>query len=161
MSRHKIVDYNTLPDVVDTYKKRGHTVVTTNGCFDILHVGHIRYLQEARKLGDVLIVAVNTDESVKLNKGPRRPLNTEQDRAEALAALECVDYVTLFSDKTPESLLSKLKPHIHTKGGDYVMSQIIEKGVVEAGGGKVVLISPTKGLSTTNLINKIVNIYRK
>ena len=151
----KIKSLEELSEIVAKLKADGKVVVTTNGCFDILHIGHIRYLEAAKKQGDILIVAVNTDASVKENKGPTRPLNTENDRAEALAALECVDYVMLFSEKTPEELLSQIKPNVHVKGGDYDVSQIIEKDVVEKNDGKIVLIPEVKGYSTTSLIEKI------
>ncbi|MEK7482710.1 MAG: D-glycero-beta-D-manno-heptose 1-phosphate adenylyltransferase, partial [Planctomycetota bacterium] len=155
----KIKTIEELEKLSKDLKKNGERIVTTNGVFDILHIGHIRYLQQAKKLGDVLIVAVNSDASVKENKGPKRPLNNEHDRMEALAALECVDYVMVFSEKTPVSLLEKLKPDVHVKGGDYTMDKIIEKDAVEKNNGKIVLIPEVKGYATTKLIDKILQAY--
>ena len=120
-------------------KQDGAVVVTTNGCFDVLHLGHLRYLQAARQLGDLLVVAVNSDSSVRQLKGENRPLVPEEERAEMLAGLECVDYVVIFPEETPIALLSELKPNIHVKGGDYKLEQLIERDVVEANGGKVIV----------------------
>lgn len=154
-SRDKIKSIMELEAVVLDAKSHGNIIVTTNGIFDILHVGHIRYLQEARKLGDILIVAVNSDASTKKLKGNSRPINNEKDRAEVLAALECVDFVTIFNEDNPISILSALKPNIHVKGGDYNISQIVEKDAVEKNGGKVILIPMVKKYSTTGVIEKI------
>jgi|TARA_Y100000310_G_scaffold149350_1_gene148637 rfaE bifunctional protein nucleotidyltransferase chain/domain len=151
----KIKDIGELMHIVDKLKSRNKKIITTNGVFDILHIGHIRYLQEAKKLGDVLIVAVNSDSSTKQIKGPKRPLNSENDRLEALAALEFVDYLTIFNEETPIKFLEIIKPNIHTKGGDYKIDSIIEKDIVEKNNGKIILIPEVKGYSTTNLINKI------
>jgi len=156
----KILDLEELKKTVENMKKQNKKIVTTNGVFDILHIGHIRYLQEAKKLGDILIVAVNSDSSVKRIKGPKRPLNNENDRLEALAALECVDYATIFDEENPISIIGIIKPNIHVKGGDYDISQIIEKDAVEKNNGKVVLIPKVKGYSTTDFINNIVNVYK-
>src|SRR3989344_3514302 len=139
--RQKIKKINELKKIVAELRAKGKKIITTNGVFDILHIGHIRYLQEAKKLGDVLILAINSDSSTKKIKGPKRPLNNENDRAEALAALECVDYVTIFNEENQIKILQEIKPNIHVKGGDYDISQIIEKGVVEKNGGKVILIT--------------------
>ena len=159
--QQKIINIGKLKRTVEDLKKQNKKVVTTNGVFDILHIGHIRYLQKAKKLGDVLIVAINSDESVKKIKDPKRPLNNENDRAEALAALQCVDYVTIFDEQDPVKFLEKIKPDIHVKGGDYNINQIIEKGVVEENNGKIVLIPEIRGYSTTELINKILEAYKK
>ena len=156
----KIVNINELKNIAEKLKKVGKKIVTTNGIFDILHIGHIRYLQEAKKLGNILIVAVNSDSSAKKLKGPKRPLNNENDRAEALAALECVDYVTVFNEENPIKILGIIKPNIHAKGGDYDISQIIEKAAVEKNNGKVVLIPKVRGYSTTDFIKKIVDLHR-
>jgi len=156
----KIKTINELRNVVEKLKKANKKIVTTNGVFDILHIGHIRYLQEAKKLGDVLIVALNSDNSVKKIKDPKRPLNNENDRAEVLAALECVDFVTIFNEENPINFLSQIKPDIHVKGGDYNMDQIVEKNVVEDNNGKVKLIPEVKGYSTTDFIKKIVELYK-
>lgn len=130
-------------------------MVFTNGCFDLLHVGHIRYLKEAKKQGEILIVGVNTDASVKRLKGPQRPIQCEQDRAEILAALECVDFVTLFDEDTPLSLIKELKPQVLVKGGDWKPEQIIGSDVVLAAGGKVLSLNFVDGRSTTNIIKQI------
>ncbi|MBI2135316.1 D-glycero-beta-D-manno-heptose 1-phosphate adenylyltransferase [Candidatus Woesearchaeota archaeon] len=160
MSKSKIKTISELKVIVKTLKKENKKIVTTNGVFDILHIGHIRYLQQAKKLGDALIVAVNSDSSVKKIKDPRRPLNNESDRAEALAALQCVDYVTIFSEENPVKILDVIKPNIHVKGGDYKIEKIIEKEIVEKNNGKVVLIPEVKGYSTTSFIRKIVEKYK-
>ncbi len=156
----KILNKSELKSIVETLKNQKKKIVTTNGVFDILHIGHIRYLQEAKKLGDILIVAVNSDSSVKRIKGPKRPLNNENDRQEALAALECVSYVTTFNEENPIIILKEIKPDIHVKGGDYDISRIIEKDAVEKNNGKVVLIPKVKGYSTTDFIRKIVELYK-
>ena len=159
MTNEKIKTISELKDISEELRNQNKIVITTNGVFDILHIGHIRYLQEAKKLGDVLIVAVNSDFSTKRIKGPKRPLNNEKDRVEALAALECVDYVAIFNEENPIKILEQIKPNIHVKGGDYDMNQIIEKDAVEKNNGKVVLIPKVKDYSTSNLINKIIKAY--
>lgn len=156
----KIKTIKELKDISEESRNRNKTIITTNGVFDILHIGHIRYLKEAKKLGDVLIVGINSDSSVKRIKGPERPLNNEKDRAEALAALKCVDFVTIFNEETPIKILEQIKPNIHVKGGDYNINQIIEKDIVEKNNGKIVLIPEVKGYSTTDLINKIIGAYK-
>jgi len=155
----KIKTISELQNIVEELKKENKRIVTTNGVFDIIHIGHIKYLQEAKKLGDVLIVAINSDSSVKKIKDPKRPLNNENDRAEALAALECVDYVAIFKEDTPISFLQAIKPDIHVKGGDYKLDQILEKDTVESNNGKIILIPEVGGYSTTNLIKKILELY--
>jgi len=154
----KIKSIEELKDLVKNLKKQNKRIVTTNGVFDILHIGHIRYLQEAKKLGGILIIAINSDRSVKEIKGPKRPLNNENDRAEALAALECVDYVAIFDEENPIKFLEEIKPNIHVKGGDYKINQIIEKGTVEKNNGKIILIPKVEGYSTTDLINRIIGL---
>ncbi|MBS2002372.1 MAG: D-glycero-beta-D-manno-heptose 1-phosphate adenylyltransferase [Cyanobacteria bacterium SZAS LIN-5] len=150
-----VVTREELKQVVRAQKEQNKIIVTTNGCFDILHVGHVRYLAEARRLGDVLIVGVNTDDSVRRLKGPSRPVNNENDRAEVLASLECVDYVTLFPEDTPVELLTEVKPNFHAKGGDYDPEKLAETPVVESFGGQVKIINLVPGKSTTSLIAKI------
>lgn len=130
-------------------------IVFTNGCFDILHVGHIRYMQEAAELGDVLVVGLNSDDSVKRLKGPERPINNQNDRAEMLAALEFVDYVTIFDDDTPYKLIKKIQPDVLVKGGDYNPDNVVGKDIVEARGGELKLLNFVEGKSTTNIINRI------
>jgi len=161
MTKEKIKTLEELKEVVEELKNKNKLIVTTNGVFDILHLGHIKYLQEAKKLGDVLIVAINSDSSVKQIKGPERPINSQQSRAEVLAALSFVDYIVIFSEIDPVNVLSKIKPDIHVKGGDYKINEIIEKDIVEKNNGKIVLIPEIKGYSTTDLINKIIKNYKK
>ena len=160
MSNQKIYHLSELASILQQAKSDGNVVVTTNGCFDVLHLGHLRYLQAARQLGDLLVVAVNSDSSVRQLKGENRPLVPEEERAEMLAGLECVDYVVIFPEETPISLLSELKPSIHVKGGDYKLEQLIEREVVEANGGKVIVGLNVPGKSTTNLIEVIRERYK-
>ncbi len=159
MLHQKIYHRNELASCLQQAKADGNVVVTTNGCFDVLHLGHLRYLQAARQLGDLLVVAVNSDSSVRELKGENRPLVPEDERAEMLAGLECVDYVVIFSESTPIELLSELKPNIHVKGGDYKLEQLVERKVVEKNGGKVIVGLNVPGKSTTNLIDVICERY--
>ena len=159
MPRRKIYPSADLADILKNAKTKGKTIVTTNGCFDILHLGHLRYLQAAREVGDLLIVCVNSDSSVRELKGADRPLVPETERAELLAGLECVDYVTIFSERDATAVLSQLKPDIHIKGGDYRIDEVIEREVVEANGGKVMVGLNVPGKSTTNLIKTIRDKY--
>src|SRR3989338_5989152 len=161
MIKNKIKTLNEIIPIVEKLKKKNKRIVTTNGVFDILHYGHVKYLEQAKILGDILIVGVNTDKSVKQNKGDERPINDEKSRMSVLAALKSVDYVFLFDEKDPRNWLNKLKPNIHVKAGDYKLSKIIEKGAVESNGGKVMIIKAEKGYSTTDLINKIISAYKK
>ena len=161
MTNKKIVTLKQLIPIVKKLKKQHKKIVTTNGVFDILHLGHVKYLENAKKLGNVLIVGVNTDYSVKQNKGDKRPINKQKSRIGVLAALGCVDYVFLFNEKDPRNWLSKIKPDIHIKAGDYKLSQIIEKDAVERNNGKIVLIPMVKGYSTTKIIKKILGIKLK
>ena len=160
----KVLDRPSLIAAVERAKAEGKTVVTTNGCFDILHVGHVRYLQEARALGDMLVVGVNSDSTVRKLKGPERPVVPEHERVEILAALECVDYVTVFPEDTPVELILAIKPNVHVKGGDYRPGELIEAPAVRSVGGRVEVVNftstATEGRSTTNLIGKIVKNHR-
>lgn len=142
---------------VDDFRKNNSEkrVVFTNGCFDIMHVGHMRYLQEAAKLGDVLVVGLNSDASVKRLKGPERPINSEQDRAEMMSALSFVDYVVIFEEDTPLELIKKIQPDVLVKGGDYSNEYVVGTNEVTARGGELVLIPFVEGKSTTNIIKKI------
>ncbi len=133
----------------------GRKLVFTNGVFDILHVGHVRYLQQARELGDALVVAVNSDASVRQLKGDDRPLMNENDRAEILSALACVDYVTIFDDLSPRSLIAELVPDVLVKGGDYALDQIHGREEVEAAGGRVVSLPFVAGASTSKIIERM------
>jgi len=135
-------------------RSRGGTVVFTNGVFDLLHPGHVRYLRDARALGDVLVVAVNSDRSVRSNKGEDRPINPETERAEVLLALECVDAVVIFDEATPHAIIGALLPDVLVKGSDWGPANIVGRDVVEARGGRVVRMSLAPGFSTTALIDK-------
>ena len=144
-----------LENRVAQLKKEGKTIVFTNGCFDILHAGHVRYLQAARALGDVLIVGLNSDESVRGLKGPTRPINCQEDRAEVLSALSAVDYVVIFGEPTAEKLIRSMKPHIYVKGGDYVIETLPEAPLVKGYGGSIVFVPEVRGKSSSNIIKKI------
>ncbi|OGB90770.1 hypothetical protein A2625_06985 [candidate division WOR-1 bacterium RIFCSPHIGHO2_01_FULL_53_15] len=152
----KIKNRNDLAAIAKNLKTEGVKIVFTNGCFDLLHLGHVRYLREAKKLGDILIVGVNSDDSVTALKGPDRPYIHELERAEILASLECVDYVAIFHELRPDNLIKLVRPDIHVKGGDYKVADLPEKKLVESLGGKVVVIPPIKGRSTTNIVAKIL-----
>lgn len=160
MINKKIVALKQLIQIVNQLKRQNKKIVTTNGVFDILHLGHVKYLENAKKLGDVLIVGVNTDYSVKQNKGDKRPINEQESRIAVLAALESVDYAFLFNEKEPRNWLEKIKPNVHVKAGDYKPGQIIEKCVVEQNKGKVVIVKMIKGYSTTKIIDKIIKFYK-
>jgi rfaE bifunctional protein nucleotidyltransferase chain/domain len=153
----KIVSQEELIHMTAREKRAGRRVVFTNGCFDLLHPGHVRCLAEARALGDVLVVAVNSDLSVRGNKGPERPLVPEQDRAEVLAALACVDYVTIFDEPTPRELISRVLPSVLVKGADWALDQVAGREEVEAAGGRVVSVPIAPGYSTTTLVQRIRN----
>lgn len=150
-----LIKQNELDNLIKDLRKTGKTIVTTNGCFDILHVGHVRYLEKAKSFGDILIVALNSDKSVKSIKGESRPINNENDRAEVLSALRSVDYVVLFDEDSPIKLLLQIKPDVHTKGADYTIETLPEaKGIMEAG-GRIEFISFVEGKSTTSIIEKM------
>ena len=139
----------------EDYRQAGKTVVFTNGCFDILHAGHVRYLTAARALGDILVVGLNSDESVGRLKGPGRPVNPAADRAEVLAALRAVDHVVVFAEATAEELVRRLHPDIYVKGGDYSMDRLPEAAIVQSYGGRTVLVPMVEGRSTTSVINRL------
>ncbi len=141
-------------ELVAALRQSGRSVVFTNGVFDILHTGHTTYLDAARALGDVLVLGLNTDESVRRLKGPERPINSELDRATVVAALRSVDHVVLFSDDTPLQLIEMILPDVLVKGGDYTRQTIVGADVVEAHGGRVVTIALVEGRSTTSIINR-------
>ena len=148
----------TLDDLILRFAKRkrnGRTVVFTNGCFDLLHPGHIRTFESARALGDILIVGLNSDASVRALKGSARPILPEQERAEILASLECIDAVTIFNDPTPQTVIASLLPDILVKGGDWPDDQIVGRAEVESSGGRVALTEVVPGYSTTEILRKI------
>lgn len=150
-----ILSKETATKLIEELKLQGKKVVFTNGCFDILHVGHLRYLNEAKKQGDILIVGVNSDSSVRQLKGEGRPINNEIDRAEMLSGLKAVDFTVIFEELTPIETLEKLKPSIHVKGGDYDKNKLPETATVEKNGGEVRILSFVEGKSTTNIVKKI------
>ncbi len=150
----KIVPRDILKGIVEEKKKEGKKIVFTNGCFDILHRGHVECLEFARNLGDILIIGVNSDESVRRLKGPQRPINTLQDRMYVLAALYMTDYVTDFHEDTPYNLIKELQPHILVKAGDYTPETVVGRDIVESYGGKVVIAPYINGYSTTDILKK-------
>lgn len=158
----KLLRRSKLVEAIEQAKASGKTIVHTNGCFDILHVGHIRYLQDARALGDLLVVGVNSDDSVRRLKGPERPIVPEFERAEVLAALECVDYITIFSEDTPVELIRAIRPDIHVKGGDYRPEDLPESEVVRSVGGRIEVIplsnTASEGYSTSDLVTRIKSL---
>ena len=156
---NKILDRKILQEKLDTLRKEGKKIAFTNGCFDILHVGHVRYLREAKKTADVLVLALNSDSSVQSIKGAKRPLICEEERAEILAALEFIDFVTIFPELTPLELINYLKPDIIVKGGDWPEDKVVGRDEVKKWGGRVVLIPEVEGKSTTNIVEKIKKVY--
>ncbi|PCJ52277.1 MAG: D-glycero-beta-D-manno-heptose 1-phosphate adenylyltransferase [Planctomycetota bacterium] len=156
ISKTSSSERNALKQLIDMEKSLGNKIVFTNGCFDLLHVGHVKLLEESKKCGDILIVAINSDKSVKKLKGPQRPLIQENDRARILLGLEAVDYVVIFDEGTPKNLLRLLQPDILVKGGDYSHDQVVGYEIVEKYGGKIKLINLVDGKSTTNTLNKIL-----
>jgi D-beta-D-heptose 7-phosphate kinase/D-beta-D-heptose 1-phosphate adenosyltransferase len=154
--REKVVTIAQLMPLLNEARRQGRRIVFTNGCFDLVHAGHTRYLEEAKSLGHLLVVGVNTDTSVRaLNKTPDRPIVPEAQRAEVLAALGCVDYVVLFAEPDPKNLIAALQPDVLVKGGDWPLHQIVGRDIVEARGGAVKTIPLVPGLSTTALIQRI------
>ncbi len=147
-----ILDRQQLIEVVTKLRAAGSRIVFANGCFDVLHVGHIRYLAGARELGDVLIVGVNADSQVRIQKGPGRPVMPDLERAELLAALESVSYVTIFEEPTVEVLLLALKPDVHAKGTDYTVDTVPERDVVKSYGGTVAIVGDPKDHSTSQIL---------
>jgi rfaE bifunctional protein nucleotidyltransferase chain/domain len=156
----KVKSIEELKELIKKRREKGQIMVFTNGCFDILHVGHIHYLSSARSLGDFLVVGLNSDESVKKIKGSLRPINSEKERAYALSALECVDYIVFFDEETPEKLIKELKPDILVKGADWEEEKIVGATFVKSYGGKVERIPFKFDVSTTKIIEKILKIYK-
>ncbi len=157
-TQEKILELPKLLSKINVWRIKGDTIVFTNGCFDLIHVGHVRYLEEARLLGDKLVLGLNTDTSVQRLKGNSRPVLSEQDRAEVLAAFEFVDAVTLFDEDTPYELIKAVRPDILVKGGDYQPEEIVGHDLVQASGGKVLSLQLVDGQSTTAIIEKIHKI---
>lgn len=158
-SDSKIKNLDVLAVLIEAEKARGKRVVFTNGCFDLLHAGHVKYLQKARNLGDLLVLGLNSDASVRRLKGEKRPLIGEEERAHILAALDCIDYVVIFEEDTPLELITALKPHILAKGGDYTPEGVVGKELVESYGGRVELVTFVDGKSTTNIIERVLERY--
>ncbi len=155
MGTEKILSLEQAIRVVEELKRQGKRVVFTNGCFDLIHPGHTRYLAEARKLGDALLVAVNSDRGVRALKGPDRPILPEGERAEILAALAAVSYVTIFDDLTPQKIIARLQPQVLVKGSDWGPDEIVGREEVEAAGGRVISVSIVPGYSTSSIIQRI------
>jgi D-beta-D-heptose 7-phosphate kinase/D-beta-D-heptose 1-phosphate adenosyltransferase len=161
MALGKVKDFSDILRIRARLGNRGMKLVFTNGCFDILHVGHVRYLCEARAMGDALMVAVNSDRSVRGLKGEGRPIIPERDRAEVLAALECVDYVLIFDDPTPQKMIDAIVPDVLVKGADWGLTEIVGRSTVENAGGTVRTIELTGGVSTTRIIEKVRTAHEK
>jgi len=159
MGIHKIKTREEIASLIDELRKKNKKIVTTNGTFDILHVGHLDNLFKAKSYGDVLIIGLNSDTSVKQYKSPDRPINSQEDRATLLAALSCVDYITIFDEATPNELLKIIKPDFHVKSG--VAFTGVERKTVEENGGKIILLEHVPEKSTTNIIERILKIYKK
>ena len=153
----QVLRRENIAEFVRNLQKSGKTVVATKGCFDILHVGHVRYLQKTKSFADYSIVLLNSDKSVRLIKGEGRPINNENDRAEILCALSCVDYVVLFDEASPRDLLDEIKPDVYTKGADYSLETLPEADIMKKNGTRVEFIEFVPGKSTTNTISKINN----
>ena len=159
--KEKIKDKQSLRGILEGLRTKGKRIVFTNGCFDILHIGHIRYLEKAKSLGDILVVGVNSDHSVRGLKGPDRPILPEEERAEILSGLWCVDYVTVFDEPTPLELISFLQPHVLVKGGDWTKETTVGMELVEKSGGEVVILPFVEGSSTSSLIETILERFPK
>lgn len=155
-----VPSWATLQQELERRRAAGARIVSTNGVFDLLHVGHLRYLQAARNCGDLLVIGVNTDACTRRLKGPKRPFVPEEERAEMLAGLGCVDYVTIFDEPNPTRLLEMIRPHLHVKGGDYDVDQMPETAVVRRYGGDVITVDFVPAHSSTNLIERIAAASR-
>ena len=153
---NKIINRDRVSQIIDDLRRKGKKIVFTNGCFDLLHVGHLRYLKQAREEGDILILGLNSDRSVRELKGEARPLFPQDERAELLAALSMVDYVVIFDERTPLDLIKEIRPDILVKGGDWRREDIVGGDEVEASGGRVVVVPEIPGRSTSNLVDEII-----
>ncbi len=150
-----LIDRKDMEGFCDVLRRGGQRIVFTNGCFDLLHAGHVRYLARARSFGDCLVLGLNTDASVRRLKGPSRPINREEDRAEVVGALRSVDYVVLFGEETAEALIAEVRPAVYVKGGDYTLETLPEAKIVQSYGGRVEFVDMVEGRSTTNVIERI------
>jgi rfaE bifunctional protein nucleotidyltransferase chain/domain len=154
---NKVISSTNLENLVSTIKDNKKTIALTNGCFDILHIGHARYLKKAKELADILIVGINSDLSVKKLKGENRPINNENDRAELLSYFEFIDYLVIFTEPTADNLLLSIKPDVYVKGGDYTKESLPERISIDKINAKVAFIDFVNGYSTTNIINRSKN----
>ena len=157
--KNKFIKFEDLERLGEELRSENKIVVLANGAFDMLHVGHIRYLEDAKKYGDILLVAVNSDDSVKMSKGDKRPIIPEKERVEMISALEFVDFVTIFNQKEVSEVIKKLKPDYHAKGTDYTQESVPEKEIVESYGGKVIITGDPKDHSTTDIVAKLREIF--
>ncbi len=155
----KVLSQEALRKELDRLRDEGKKIAFTNGCFDILHVGHVRYLAGAKKTADILVLALNSDSSVRTIKGDKRPLIPQEERAEVLAGLASIDYVTIFDEATPLELIKYLKPDILIKGGDWAEENIVGRDEVRSWGGRVVVVPEVEGASTTNIVDKVLKVY--
>ncbi len=153
-----VLNRDILKEKIESLKKENKKIVFTNGCFDIIHPGHVDYLRKAKALGSILVVGVNSDISVKRIKGKNRPINNESDRLAVLSAFSCIDYLTLFEEDTPYNLIALIQPDVLVKGGDWAVNSIVGKDIVEQNGGEVLNIEFLPGYSTTSIIQKIKNL---
>lgn len=151
----KLINKSELKALLENIKKEGKTLAVTNGCFDILHVGHVRYLNMSSKQADYLMVLLNSDKSVRAIKGETRPINKQEDRAEVLSALNCVDFVMFFDENSPAKLLEEIKPDVYTKGADYNLENLPEAKSIQSYGGKIAFIDLVEGVSTTKILEKL------
>jgi len=156
---NKVLSREALRKELDRLREEGKRIAFTNGCFDILHVGHVRYLREAKKTADILVLALNSDSSVRAIKGEKRPLIPQGERAEILAGLASIDYITIFDESTPLELIKYLKPDILIKGGDWTEESIVGRCEVRSWGGRVVVVPEVEGASTTNIVEKVLKVY--
>jgi D-beta-D-heptose 7-phosphate kinase / D-beta-D-heptose 1-phosphate adenosyltransferase len=159
--KEKNKEREELARIIKDLKSRGLRIVFTNGCFDLLHAGHVRYLEQAKSLGDILVVGINSDRSVRGLKGPRRPILPVEERTEILSGLGCVDYITVFDEATPLELISLLLPNVLVKGGDWTKDQIVGREVVEGSGGEVATLPLVEGSSTSTIIETILERYEE
>jgi len=157
----KILSRKRLASVLDGHRCAGQKIIFTNGCFDLLHAGHVKYLQKARELGDLLVLGLNSDQSIRRLKGEKRPLLQQTERAQILSALDCVDYVTIFSEDTPLELIHLIRPDVLAKGGDYTAAEVVGREFVESYGGELILLEFEAGKSTTNIIDEVLMRYRE
>ena len=160
MSKNKLKSARALKKIIPSLKKRKKKVVFTNGCFDILHKGHIKLLKKSKSLGDVLVVAVNSDSSIKKIKGPKRPINPLRDRILILSAIDSVDFITVFNESTPAKVIREISPDVLVKGGDWKRAEIVGSNFIEAKGGRVYSVPLERGYSTSNLIKKIARRFK-